>query len=333
MAEKQDKSDHDDHVNRGADQIRRLVVVSDEMQGGGGSPRTQLDIAYAFAATGVEVDLVYLRDGRFLESWRSLVGRLIRVPFRRPSSAEGRFIKGVSLWMWNVSGALYAAVRLGRPLQGEIVYTHGHRGDLFPAAVIAMARRRPLVMLLCVPASWHGDIDSYPFWRRWAIGRVTRFVAVAEHVADQWSAAGLRREQIDVVHSGIDAEHWKPADEVAAEDVRRSLGISPSDYVVLYAGRFDTEKGLFVLRARSPRLAMLARHISSWWASARPIANRILASQIVSKRSLPKAACTLSHLKQISGLGTLPPMLLSFRVSLKSHLPGWCWRRWPASGQ
>jgi glycosyltransferase involved in cell wall biosynthesis len=53
--------------------------------------------------------------------------------------------------------------------------------------------------------------------------------------------------RIQVVHNGIDLDRYREPDSTQRAAFRRSLGIPPGAFVVLYAGRLDPEKGVEIL--------------------------------------------------------------------------------------
>jgi glycosyltransferase involved in cell wall biosynthesis len=90
------------------------------------------------------------------------------------------------------------------------------------------------------------DGDFRPFGRRMMQKAVTRFVSVSQATKDAHVAGGIDADRIDVVHTGLDLDHYR-IDEAAGQSVRARLEVEPSVRVVLYAGRIDPEKGLEAL--------------------------------------------------------------------------------------
>jgi glycosyltransferase involved in cell wall biosynthesis len=76
---------------------------------------------------------------------------------------------------------------------------------------------------------------------------VDRFIAVSRHTADFWIEAGLNEARVEVVHNGVDPADYPMAGMDARAEARRSLGVDPDAFTVVYIGRLDREKGVNVL--------------------------------------------------------------------------------------
>ena len=77
------------------------------------------------------------------------------------------------------------------------------------------------------------------------VASADRIIASSEHerqaLVEQYRA---RRERVSVINGGVDLRLFRPGDRLAA---RASLGLDPSDEIVLFVGRMDRVKGLDVL--------------------------------------------------------------------------------------
>jgi 1,2-diacylglycerol 3-alpha-glucosyltransferase len=150
--------------------------------------------------------------------------------------------------------------RLVRRSAFDVFHAH-HPFLLGPAALrFARALGRPLVF------TYHTRYEKYahyvPLSRRLveaaAVRLSTRFADRADAVLapsavirDELQRRGVS-SAIALVPTGIDVEHFRPGDPVAA---RRDLGLPPDDPVVLYVGRLDREKSVGRVLAAFERIA------------------------------------------------------------------------------
>jgi L-malate glycosyltransferase len=68
-------------------------------------------------------------------------------------------------------------------------------------------------------------------------------IAISGGVADSLAAAGVDRQRITVVHSGVDCEHFRPPTSQERADARRALGISDSEILISAVGALEQRKG------------------------------------------------------------------------------------------
>jgi glycosyltransferase involved in cell wall biosynthesis len=133
----------------------------------------------------------------------------------------------------------------------DIDVYHAHHPFLLGPAAGRLARRagRPLVF------TYHTRYEKYahyvPLTRslveaiairlstRFA-GRADAVIAPSVVVRDELVQRGVRAP-VAVVPTGIDLEHFRPGDRLAA---RRALGLPDADPVLLYVGRLDREKSV-----------------------------------------------------------------------------------------
>lgn len=231
-------------------EARRLIVVSDELARGGGSPRSQLEIARALAERGVEIVFLHARTGPLFDEWVAMASATRRIALHEPRGVAR--LAGAARLARNGAAALRVAIGLGRRAS-EVVLARGHE-EIFSAACVARLRGAPLVLhLSSLPPTL--PIDACERGDRFGLRSATRAVAVAEHVATAWADRGLPRARIDVIPTGLDPTVWRP-DPAGGAALRATLGIAADEPVVLYLGRFDPAKGLLLL---ADAFAALAR--------------------------------------------------------------------------
>lgn len=124
----------------------------------------------------------------------------------------------------------------------DVVHCHG---DLPDATLVSRTARRlglPFVLTL------HGALSRKPRYRLMAsraFRRVTRFIAVGEHIRDDLEALGVSPDRVDVVSSGIEYQRFATTVDAAEErrSVRAALGVSQDAVVVMSVGRLHPVKG------------------------------------------------------------------------------------------
>ena len=199
----------------------------------GGLEHAQLALCAGLAARGHELCLAYVNDGELRPRWASFASSITKVDGltperRRPISSSAR---------------VGAAVVQGRRQRPDIVYIHRH-WDALVALGTAGGGRCPTISHLHVAPPSHP-----PRWMRPALSRAVRHVAVSIDTAERWSAAGLRRDRIDVAHNGVDLQHFRPGSGEERCAIRRQLGLPEGALVVTYLGRVEPAKGIHVLLA------------------------------------------------------------------------------------
>jgi glycosyltransferase involved in cell wall biosynthesis len=72
---------------------------------------------------------------------------------------------------------------------------------------------------------------------------VDAVAAISSKVADALGAAGVSRDHLRIVPSGVNSEHFHPADLSQREEARARLGIAQSDFLVGTVGMLEERKG------------------------------------------------------------------------------------------
>ena len=67
--------------------------------------------------------------------------------------------------------------------------------------------------------------------------------AISRGVADSLAAAGVARERVTIIPSGVDCEHFRPADNAARAAARAALQIPPQALVLSTVGMLEPRKG------------------------------------------------------------------------------------------
>jgi glycosyltransferase involved in cell wall biosynthesis len=169
--------------------------------------------------------------GDFTEDWRAFASRMVQIDGTLPRARQPL---GSSL------GVVEAAAQVRR-LRPDLIYVFRPLDIPFAVSVGALCRA-PVVLHLCLPKP-----ARLPVVVRRSLRHVALTLSVSRDTADLWRHTGLERGGMEVIHTGIDMNHYVPSsadDRLAARD---ALGIEPSAFVVLFAGRIASVKGVDVL--------------------------------------------------------------------------------------
>ena len=220
----------------------RVLMVEDDLHPYAGQERSQFANARALAARGHEIDLIYRAPGELLAEYQTFCHSLRRAPghlldLRTPLRSSVSWLRTTAL-----------AVRS----RYDIVYINQYQDAPFGAAVSTL-ERIPLVCHLRQPPP-SGVGIQWPVAR----SRVSRCVAVSFHTRAQYVGHGMPAERIEVVHNGIDLDVFHP-DRSRGMSWRRSHGIEDDEFLVLYVGRLDPEKGIETLLDAHARMDLSPR--------------------------------------------------------------------------
>ncbi|HUD17886.1 MAG TPA: glycosyltransferase family 4 protein [Acidimicrobiales bacterium] len=201
----------------------------------GGVELHVLQVSRELVRRGHQVDLLFRSPGSLEAEYRTFCRTVTRVPevdYWYPPGRRGRPKQMAMV----VPAAVVAACC--RP---DIVY--GNRisstGWAIPAAKVA---RAPLV------CHEHGHSDHLSDRRIAFLNRhVDRLILVSRFVADRWVASGIDPDKIDVIVNGIDPAEYGFGGTAERAAARRLLGLDDEQFVVVYVGRLDREKGVHVL--------------------------------------------------------------------------------------
>jgi glycosyltransferase involved in cell wall biosynthesis len=133
--------------------------------------------------------------------------------------------------------SLVGLARYVRRQQIAVIHTSDRPRDA--AAAVVLAR---LTGAKCVIQAHVGFGDWMRPVLRWSLRNADALVGISEFVAETLVAAGHDPARVHVVLNGIDASPWQqPADR---DEIRRQLGLAPSDPVVLTVCRLFPSKGV-----------------------------------------------------------------------------------------
>lgn len=137
-------------------------------------------------------------------------------------------------------GILRTLVDLVRRGKFDIVHAHDYKTD----AVALYLRWRTGLVPLATAHGWTGHSSReqrlyYPM-DRWLLRRFPRVITVSSEIRQVLIDGGARPERLTVILNGIDPEVFKRSD--SGEQMRASLGIPQSAYVIGSVGRVERQK-------------------------------------------------------------------------------------------
>ncbi len=133
------------------------------------------------------------------------------------------------------------AIHRARSLQPDLIYVYRPLDVPFGIAAGRLCGA-PVVLHLCLPKP-----PTVPWLFRLALRRLALVISVSSSTARLWQSTGIRAESVQVVHTGIDTNHYVPAAAHERIATRRSLGLDPSAFFILYIGRLALVKGVDLL--------------------------------------------------------------------------------------
>jgi glycosyltransferase involved in cell wall biosynthesis len=216
----------------------------------GGAERSLAALAPHFRRLGVELDVAYLyadRDNVWLPALHDAGAELFDL-----DGPQGRI------------GAIRRAARVISTRRPDAVHTTLFDADI-TGRIATMTSRVPVACSL-VNAAYGPEQLADPALQAWKVRaaqlldavtarRVTRFHAVSTAVADDMSRRlHLRRDRVDVIPRGRDANELGVRSESRRAAARVSLGLSDGDQLVLAVGRHEFQKGFDVLLAAFEKL-------------------------------------------------------------------------------
>ncbi len=206
----------------------RILAVANHLGALGGLERTQMTMCRSLAARGHRVDLVYQSAGNFASEWRSFAGTMLQIERSLPSGRAPVSSTMASAW----------AINEARHLDPDIIYAYRPL-DIPLAVAVGTLCSAPVALHLCLPRP-----AVLPFLVRQGLSRVAMTLSVSHNTAELWRRKGIPAGSITVVHTGIDMGHYVPASADDRLATRLELGLDPDAFMILYAGRIGSIKGV-----------------------------------------------------------------------------------------
>jgi|YelNatPaOPRAMG01_1025707.scaffolds.fasta_scaffold01736_17 glycosyltransferase involved in cell wall biosynthesis len=173
-------------------------------------------------------------------------------------SEEGRKFFG-DIFLYNVLSA--------SKLVNDLVRNEGRKVDLLAShdwlgsiggILASKGLNKPLIFHIHSTEQGRAGNGSETIKRleRLAAEHASRVITVSYAMRDHLISLGYDERKIRVVYNGVDAEKYDP-DKVSREDVvnvRKSLGISEDEYMILFIGRLTWVKGVDTLILAMPEI-------------------------------------------------------------------------------
>lgn len=179
------------------------------------------------------------------------------VPAASWNVTERRFGFPYPLWSPGALHRLWQSVR-----QADVVHVHDclYFGSVI-AFLAARLARKPILV------TQHVGFIPYrsPLLRvmlavanrvlgRMVLGGATRVVFESDAVRRYFSRHARFRAEPSLIANGVDTQSFAPVDAAGREALRKALGATPGQPVLLFIGRFVEKKGLPVLRELASRM-------------------------------------------------------------------------------
>jgi L-malate glycosyltransferase len=196
-----------------------IVGVDPELGFGGGETQV-LGLTLALAAAGHRAELICDPAGRLWE--RAAAAGVKSHPIRIRNAID-----------------LAAGVKLRGILKRErydVVHFHTSRAH----SMAPFARGFGSTLVVTRRMDYRPNRVFAPYLYNRAVDGV---VAISIGVADSLAAAGVDRERVTVVHSGVDCDHFRPPTPDERAEASRALGISDDDIVISAIGALEQRKG------------------------------------------------------------------------------------------
>lgn len=249
--------------NRGARDPHRVLFVETNEDGTvGGSHRSLFELATRLDADRYHPLVLFFQANRFVDLFREqdIPVRLSeeeRRLERRRRTQGGAIRKTLEI----VVGSIRRRMRFLKAEGIEIVHMNNSpwsgSDDWLPACHLL---RIPIVV------SARGGARADPSrTRRFLAGRFHRVICVSRWVRDALEEAGIPKDRLEVVYNGVDLEGIHRRIRRSNAEIRKELGVSPADLLVMMAGNLRPWKGqhvgvkaLAILKSRGGRQIHLA---------------------------------------------------------------------------
>src|ERR1700723_360323 len=242
-----------------------IAGVDPELGFAGGETQV-LGLTLALAAGGHRAELICDPAGRLWE--RALDAGIRCHPIRIRNAID-----------------LAAGVKLRAILKRErydVVHFHTSRAH----SMAPLARSFGSTLLVTRRMDYRPNRVFAPYLFNRAVDGV---VAISTGVADSLAAAGVDRQRVTVVHSGVDCERFRPPTSQERADARGALNISDTDFVISAVGALEQRKGhLYLIEAIGALASPAASSKVKCFIVGQGSIHRVLQGEIAVSRSLER---------------------------------------------
>jgi glycosyltransferase involved in cell wall biosynthesis len=218
-AQHEDAKQVNQEVDKAKAQLLSIVGVDPELGFGGGETQV-LGLTIALAAGGHRAELICDPAGRLWE--RATAAGLKCHPIRIRNAID-----------------LAAGVKLRAILKRErydVVHFHTSRAH----SMAPLARGFGSTLVVTRRMDYRPNRVFAPYLYNRAVDGV---VAISDGVADSLAAAGVERQRVTVVHSGVDCERFRAPTLEERAAARGELNIADGEFVISAVGALEQRKG------------------------------------------------------------------------------------------
>ena len=192
----------------------------------GGLEHSLFDVCQALAERGHKITLIYEEEGDQLEKYQEFCTELIKITSYRLNASFLSDIKRVS------------------SLQSSIIYSNQYNNFFF-GRLLSQLQGIPLICHLRLHASGE-DNPLKRIKQSFTLSGISRYIAISEAVKTDWcDRLNISGDKVSIVYNGIEPERFSIPSEIS--DIRAAWDLSPTERVVSYVGRLETEKGIETL--------------------------------------------------------------------------------------
>lgn len=141
-----------------------------------------------------------------------------------------------------------ASLRLARVLarllpRVDLVHLHGVSQKNVPVALMAAAFRRPVVLTLHTSGQDEPQVaDTRGRLSAWAFRTADLILPVSPNLVRRCEEARIAAERIRLTPNGIDVDRFRPPSPAERAALRREIGWSERDRIVVFVGFFSRDK-------------------------------------------------------------------------------------------
>lgn len=221
--------------------MKILVLLNIASSDCGGAEWSLLDVCRGLAEKGHELHCIYRLEGDLLPQYQQFCTTLVKVSSyqineHKPLSSID-FIKSILQVIH---------------IQFDLIYANYYYQTFF-GGILARFKRTPVV---CHLRSYPPQGRNFPAQIRVGLKSCTSLITVSKAARNSYLKVGFDPQTIKVVYNGIDLARFAIRSD--REITRRALGIPPSAFVVIYAGRITRPKHIEMLIAAFARLGLQA---------------------------------------------------------------------------
>lgn len=227
----------------GRAKLRILYVEANEDGTVGGSHQALYDLIIHLKESRYTPVLLFYQDNHFA---RVLRRRGFEVHLFEAVRRQEHQARRSNSLLWKGRDALRAILR-----RNSLIRRLGIAGvHLNNSPKVGLDDWLPACRLAGIPivAAARGDAEGESKrWRRFLLRRFDRVLPVSDWLGRALEVAGLPRERLVVVRDGIDLKALRKRAIRPADEVRRELGLTPGQYLVVMVGNIRRWKGQHVL--------------------------------------------------------------------------------------